>query len=129
MSVFAVIVIFLAQFIIGWVWYSKYMFGGLYMSLNQSKVDATNVKTAFIKQAITMLVRAILIYFIVSEVFFLLPSSFFSIVIAILILVVLVNYESTIWSSESIKGFLLHAGQDVLSMATSFLIALFFYQL
>ena len=125
--VFIIILIAFAQMLIGSLWYSKFLFGNIFMKY--AKLDAKTfapekVKKSFMLAIGLAIIKSIIIYIITYNIFYMLPQYFFTITIAIVVLTMLLGLDEFIWGNKHIKLVLLNITETGVSMLVSFLIAL-----
>ncbi len=131
-TIIAILLMTIAQILIGMIWYSKVLFGNAFIKLeniDMSAMDKNKMHLAYIKQITASIVKALAIYFIVAQIFFLLPATFFGIAMAITALFVINDFENGIWRNQSFKLFLIHAGHSIVNLTVCFIIALIFINL
>lgn len=125
--VFIIILITFAQMLIGSLWYSKFLFGNIFMKyskLDSSAFTPEKVKKSFMLAIGLAIVKSIVIYIITYNVFYMLPQYFFTITIAIVVLTMLLGFDEFIWGNKHIKLVLLNITETGVSILVSFLIAL-----
>lgn len=131
-TIIAILLMTVTQIIIGMVWYSRALFGNTFIELEKvdmNALDKNKMQLAYIKQITASIVKALAIYFIVAQIFFLLPATFFVIAMAITALFVINDFENGIWRNQSFKLFLIHAGHSIVNLTLCFIIALMFINL
>lgn len=121
-----IILLTLAQMLIGSLWYSKFLFGNIFMKY--SKLDASAFMPAKVKQSFMLaiglaIIKSIMIYIITYNVFYMLPQYFFTITIAIVVLAMLLGLDEFIWGNKHIKLVLLNITETGVSILVSLLIA------
>lgn len=118
------------QFLIGFFWYSKFLFGNLFMSLSNidlKKIDSKAVKKSFITSALSSLIKAIVIYSISYDLFILQSFYLFKFIVLIPILVIMEMLNNVIWGGESFKLYAIKATQSFIAIIASFFVAFVSY--
>lgn len=121
------------QFLIGFLWYSKFLFGKLFMSLSTNidfeKIEPKAIRNSFISTGISSLIKAIIIYSISYDLFILQSFYLFKFIVLIPILIVIEMLNDVIWGGKSFKLYLLNATQSFTSIIASFFVAFASYSI
>jgi hypothetical protein len=128
--VITIVLMVAIQFIIGFLWYSKFLFGKLFMELTNldfTKIDKKSINASYMKATITAILKAIIIYYLASGLFILQNVSSFIFILLIAILVIVEAFNEHIWSGKSFKLYLLNAAQSFVVIIACFLVAYISY--
>jgi hypothetical protein len=130
--IITIIAIVLIQFLIGLLWYSKFLFGKLFVSFSNidfENVDPKSVKNSFILNGISSLIKAIIIYYISYDLFILQSFYLFKFIVLIPVLLIMEMLNDVIWGEKSFKLYLLNATQSFIAIISSFIVAFVSYSL
>ncbi|MCL2567103.1 MAG: DUF1761 domain-containing protein [Alphaproteobacteria bacterium] len=120
------------QFIIGFLWYSKFLFGKLFMSLSNidfTKIDNKSLNASYAKALISAILKAVIIYTMAGGMLILQNMPSFIFVLLIAFLVIFESFDDHIWSGKSFKLYLLNACQTFITIIACFLIAFLSYSM
>ena len=120
------ILLTLIQMGIGWLWYSKFLFGNLfiqYSNTDTTKITPAHMKKSLMMEAILTFVKSLLIYIITANIVLILPQYFFIITISIIILMMLTNFNDVIWGNKTIELVILNMSHQGTAMLVAFVIA------
>jgi hypothetical protein len=119
------------QFLIGFLWYSKFLFGKLFISLSPNidfeSIDSKKMNITYAKAFIAALLKAIIIYSLAGGLLILQNVPSFIFILLIAFLVIIESFNDHIWSGKSFKLYILNAFQSFVVILACFLVAFFSY--
>ncbi len=124
--------IIIVQFFIEYIWYSKFLFGNLFVKLskfNLEKTDTKSIKKSFVMTIISHFIKAVLIYSLSYDLFILQSFYLFKFILLISFLILIEMFNDVIWNGKSFTLYILNATQTFTVIIASFFVAFVSYSI
>ncbi|MFL1780773.1 hypothetical protein ABSA28_00471 [Candidatus Hepatincolaceae symbiont of Richtersius coronifer] len=122
-SIISILIMTIILTVLNVLWYSKFLFKNALNNLTQNNWTPTTNRN-YIIMGIVCLVQSILIYYLTYNIFFILPQTFFVIVLLIALLIIVNIWGESILRKENLKLTLIRSGLNLSSSLLAFLVAL-----